>query len=150
MTKNVLIKREYDYAVRICAYLAGQKKQAPIPVSRITQLLAVSRAFANKIIFKLRQTGIIGTVQGKYGGIFLNKPADRLSVLEVLQALGFDSTVNECLRIPTICPLIGFCKIHLFFAEQQQILINNLAKKMISDLVIYDSDLQILSGPNSP
>ncbi|NOX89846.1 MAG: Rrf2 family transcriptional regulator [Calditrichaeota bacterium] len=141
MVKNVLIKREYDYAVRICAYLAGQKANAPIPLSQITRLLAISRPFASKIVFQLRKAGLIGTAQGKYGGIFLNRNPRRISVLDVLEAMNFDSTVNECLRNPAICPLIGYCKTHLFFKEQEEQMLKNFSDKKISELVFYDHDI---------
>ncbi len=142
MNLNILIKREYDYAVRICAYLAGQPPQKPISISRISELLSITRPFANKIIFQLRKANIIQSVQGRFGGIFLKKDPKELSVLDILHAMEFNSVINECLRTPGICPIIGFCKIHLFFAELQELLIQHLKDKMISDLIIHDYELQ--------
>jgi hypothetical protein len=45
---NSLIKREFDYAIRICAYLAGKMGQGPVPISQISQKLLQS--FKNKMI----------------------------------------------------------------------------------------------------
>ncbi|APF19834.1 RrF2 family transcriptional regulator [Caldithrix abyssi] len=142
MNVNTLIKREYDYAVRICAYLAGQKRNKAIPISRIAELLSITKPFANKIIFQLRKAGIIDSVQGRYGGIYLKRNPKELSVLDILNAMEFNSIINECLRTPGICPIIGFCKIHIFFSELQEILIKRLKEKMISDLVIHDYELE--------
>ena len=148
MKISTLIKREYDYAVRICAYLAGQQEGNPIPISRIARLLQISKPFANKIIFQLRKADIIDTVQGRTGGIFLKPDAKQLSVFDILEAMGFDSVVNECLRNPTICPIIGFCKIHLFFGELQDLFVQKMKEKMISELVIYDHELETLTSFN--
>jgi len=43
-----LIKREFDYAIRICAYLTGKKGQGPVSISQISQKLLQS--FKNKMI----------------------------------------------------------------------------------------------------
>ncbi|MCK4558231.1 MAG: hypothetical protein KAV45_00505 [Calditrichia bacterium] len=46
---NSLIKREFDYAIRICAYLTGKKGQGTVSISQISQKLLQS--FKNKIIY---------------------------------------------------------------------------------------------------
>lgn len=148
MKISTLIKREYDYAVRICAYLAGQQPGEPVPISKISQLLQISKPFANKIIFRLRKANIIDSIQGRAGGIFLKVDPEQLSVFEILQAMDFDSVVNECLRNPAICPIIGFCKIHLFFGELQDLIEQKMKEKMISELVIYDHELETLVSFN--
>ena len=138
---NVFIKREYDYAIRMCAYLAGRDSNQPISLGHVSQKLAISRPFAAKIIFKLRQKNIIGTVQGKHGGVFLKADPHKLSLLDVLKAMDFDSTLNECLRNPQICPLISICKIHVFFLQQETQLLNTLKEKKIIEFVFSDADL---------
>ena len=144
MKISTLIKREYDYAVRICAYLAGHQDKHPISITKISQLLSISRPFTNKVIFKLRKANIIGSAQGRNGGVFLIPNPHQLSVFDVLKAMDFNSVLNECLRNPLICPIIGFCKIHLFFEELQEMLEQRMREKMISELVIHDHDLETL------
>lgn len=138
---NVLIKREYDYALRICAYLAGKFSKGPISLTQITNKLFIPKSFASKIVFKLRKSNLIGTVQGKYGGIFLKKDPELVSVLDVLEAMNYNSTVNECLVNPAICPLVNLCKIHRFFEEQEAIILNNFRQKKLSELAIFEDDL---------
>ncbi len=144
MKISTLIKREYDYAVRICAYLAGQQPGKPISISRLSQLLQISKPFTNKIIFQLRKANIVDTIQGRSGGIFLKPDPRQLSVFDVLQAMDFNSVMNECLRNPAICPIIGFCKIHLFFGELQELVEQKMKEKKISELVIHDHELETL------
>jgi len=135
------IKREYDYAIRICAYLAGKPRHKPVPVSRISHILAITRPFATKILNKLRLKGITSSIQGKFGGVFLNVDPHHLSILDILKAMDFNSTLNECIHNPSICPLVGFCHIHIFFNQQEKILLENFEKKMIIDFAIFEKDL---------
>ena len=138
---NSLIKREFDYAIRICAYLAGKKGQGPLSISQISQKLFITRPFATKIVYRLKQNKILNTSQGKEGGVSLNANPETLSVYTIFESMGFDSSVNECLKIPGFCPLVKTCKIHSFFIEQEEKLLQNFKNKMIKDFVILESDL---------
>ena len=140
--KNVLIKREYDYAIRICAYLAGHYRQGAIPLSLISRRLLIPNSFARKIVHKLRQTDLIDSVQGKYGGIMLAKDPTQISILDVLKAMEYNSSVNECLINPAICPLVNICQIHLFFAGIEAQILDAFRKKKLSELAITDEDLR--------
>ncbi len=138
---NFLINREYDIAIRICAFLASYYGKDPIPLSKISKYLYISRPFASKIVHQLVKSKILGSSQGRYGGIFLSNDPRELSVYDVLKALNFKMAVNECLINPTICPLNENCKIHLFFGDQEKILIENFQNKMIIDLAFSKRDL---------
>lgn len=142
MMKNVLIKREYDYAIRICAFLAGHYQQGAMPLSLISDRLLIPNSFARKIVHKLRLSGMINSVQGKYGGILLSKQPDQISILDILEAMDYNSAVNECLVNPAICPLVNLCKIHIFFSEVNSMVLNAFREKKISDFAITENDLQ--------
>jgi len=140
-----LIKREYDYAIRICAYLAGRPDKQPTPVSYIAKILAITKPIATKITHKLNKKGIIGSTQGRFGGIFLLKDPKQLSILDILKAMDFDSTLNECILNHAICPLVSVCQIHVYFTEQERMLLNNFDKKKIADFAIHDGDLSTVT-----
>ena len=137
----VFIKREYDYAIRICAYLASfyQKEHKSVP--EISKQLFLTVPFTTKIVHQLKNNNILKTVQGKYGGIKLNVAPEKLSFFDVLNAMGFDMTVNECLKNPKICPLVKNCKIHRFFLTQEHMMIENLKGAKITDFIITDKEL---------
>ncbi len=140
---NPFIKREYDYAIRICAFLAGQDKGKAIPLSRIVKLLVIPKPFATKIAHKLKKAGVTGSVQGKTGGIFLHVDPHALSVLDILKAMNFDSTLNECIYHHDICPLVGICHIHNFFREEERRLLESFKNKKIADLAIRIKDMDL-------
>jgi DNA-binding IscR family transcriptional regulator len=52
------VKREYDYAIRICAYLAGNYRKGPIFISQISEKLFITRPFAIKSVFQLKNRTI--------------------------------------------------------------------------------------------
>jgi len=127
------ISREQDYALRITAYLAGQEEKKYFPVSEIANKLFISKNFASRIVHTLKKNGIIGTIQGKYGGIFLNKDPHNLTVYEILNVIGFKIKFNLCLDGEFKCQLNGMCSFHKFFYEQEKSIINNLKSKKLSE-----------------
>lgn len=133
---NTLIKREQDYALRICSYLAQFPSTDTVPVSQLAEKLYISVPFATKIVHKLKKKNLVGTVQGKFGGVYLLPRADSLSVHDVLVAMGFEFHVNSCLQIDQVCPCESTCQFHDFFAEQEMLLINNFKSKKICDVTI--------------
>jgi Rrf2 family nitric oxide-sensitive transcriptional repressor len=137
----ILFTRENDYAIRICAYLAGKKPGEHVPVSVISKKLYITRPFATKILYKLKTRKIVDTVQGKSGGAFLKVAPTKLSLFDILQATEFDSHFNECLKTDGVCPLKKSCKIRSFFLEKEDGFFNSLKQKKISDFKIFDSEL---------
>ena len=138
---TVFIKREYDYAIRIVAYVANFYPDKHVAVPEISKQLFLTVPFTTKIVHQLKKGKIVDTVQGKYGGIKLVKAPEKISFFDVLNAMGFDITINECLKSPTICPLVANCKIHRFFDEQELALVDNLKTARISDFIITDQQL---------
>ncbi len=139
---TVFIKREYDYAIRIVAYVASFYPDKHVAVPEIAKQLYLTIPFTTKIVHQLKKGKIVDTVQGKYGGIKLTKSPEKISFYNVLNAMGFDLTINECLKNPTICPLVSDCKIHRFFGMQELTIVDSLKSALLSDFIITDQQLQ--------
>ena len=137
----VFIKREYDYAIRICAYLASYYKREYLSVPEVSKKLFLTIPFTTKIVHQLKNENIIETIQGKYGGIRLKADPTKLTFYDILFAMGFDMTINECVKTPKICPLVDHCKIHIYFTDQEQMLVENLKNATINDFKITDDEL---------
>ena len=135
------IKREYDYAIRICAYLVSFYKKEYKSVPEISKKLYLTVPFTTKIVHQLKNNNILETIQGKYGGIRLKVSPEKLTFYDILYAMGFDMTINECIKNPSICPLVENCKIHLFFLSQEYMMIKNLKNATINDFKITDAEL---------
>jgi Rrf2 family nitric oxide-sensitive transcriptional repressor len=140
------IKREYDYAIRICAYLASFNKKEHKSVPEISKKLYLTIPFTTKIVHQLKNNNIIETVQGKYGGIKLKVSPAKLSFFDILNAMGLDMTINECLRNPQICTLIDNCKTHRFFLSQEYEIIENLKNATINNFILTDDDRSQLNN----
>ena len=142
---NSLIKREYDYALRICAYLAGRYKKGLVPISKLSKTLLLTRPFTTKIVYKLKNEKILNTVQGKDGGIELVRHPDDITLYDILEAMGYNSAFNECLAKGHDCPMENNCELHKFFAEQEKLFMDALKSKALSLFKWEDHQLKHLS-----
>lgn len=132
---NAYIKREQDYAIRICILLARLKNKHPLPISVLAEKLFISRPIATKIVYHLKLCHIIETVRGKQGGVILSVKPAKLSLLRILRSMGFDSEVNQCVRTPAVCPFHGTCRAHCYFKNLNDYLIRSLSKKTIAHFI---------------
>ncbi|GEM_PF-633651 len=137
-----LFKREFDFAIRICAYLGGYYQKELIPINLLSTKLYITKPFTTKLVYKLKQAGILGTEQGINGGVYLKvKPSD-LSLFDILSSVGLSKTISECITEDDFCPLPAPCKIHSFFMAEETKLINKLRKTKISKFIFRDNDLK--------
>ncbi len=137
-----LFKREFDFAIRICAYLGGKYPHQLSSINVISKNLLITKPYTTKLVYKLKQAGVVGTEQGINGGVYLNIPPNKLSLYKILSAVGLSKTISECITEEDFCPLPPPCKIHSFFMEEEEKLINKLKKKNISSFVFTDKDLK--------
>ena len=128
--------------MRICAYLAGRYGQGLVSISRLSKVLLISRPFTTKIVYQLKNENIVTTVQGKDGGVYLANSPETVTIYDVLEAMGFDSKLNECLAEGHQCPMESFCRLHSFFYQQEQQLIQGFKKKKLADVIMTDNQLK--------
>jgi Rrf2 family nitric oxide-sensitive transcriptional repressor len=130
---HTFISREQDYALRITARLAELKKGEQLSVRELSDDMFISKIFAARIVHKLKLAGILGTNQGKTGGVYLNSNPNKLSAYAVLNTIGFKVKYNNCLAKNFNCELTGKCRFHGFFRKQESLFLEQLKKMMISD-----------------
>jgi len=127
------ISREQDYALRITARLAELKAGEQISIREISKDMFISKIFAARIVHKLKLAGIIGTTQGKAGGVFLLQNPKKLTAFDVLTVVGFKVKYNNCLYDDFKCELKEACRFHGFFNRQEILMAEQLKKMKISD-----------------
>jgi Rrf2 family cysteine metabolism transcriptional repressor len=80
------------YAVVALAELA-RSGDRPVPIAQVAERRAMPVQFLEQLFSTLRRDGILQSQRGVKGGYTLARPADQITVLEVVQAL--DGKVGE-------------------------------------------------------
>ena len=73
------------YAVRIMIDIAQQEGER-VPLKDTARRQAISAKYCEQIIAELRITGLVESTRGRFGGYLLARPADKISIGDVVRA----------------------------------------------------------------
>jgi Rrf2 family protein len=83
----VKLTRASSYALHALEYMAGQGLDKPIASHLIAQKKGIPERFLLKVLKPLVSAHLLRSVKGPHGGYRLAKPAAKISMLEVVEAV---------------------------------------------------------------
>jgi len=90
------ITRQADYAVRAVLYLTQLGEDQRAATSQIAQDQQIPPSFLAKIVSQLSVAGLLQTSRGARGGVSLARSPEKISLLEVVEAIDGPILLNEC------------------------------------------------------
>ncbi len=81
------ISAKADYAVRAVVELAASPDGAPVKAERVANAQGIPLNFLENILGELRHSGIVRSQRGAEGGFRLAKPADQVTIADVIRAV---------------------------------------------------------------
>lgn len=84
------------YAVTAMADLARFGVGEAVPLSAIAQRQHISLAYLEQLFAKLRRAGLVESERGRAGGYRLGRPAERISVAEIMRAVEEGIRMTRC------------------------------------------------------
>lgn len=126
------------YALEVVIDLAlesgGQKLQS---LKDISLRRGLSEKYLERIMKMLRKEEIVLSVRGAQGGYCLSRPADRITVLEVLNAVEGELEPVPCLTQQTECGIdCGRCPTRTLWAEMWHIIRDTAERLTVADLIM--------------
>jgi Rrf2 family protein len=84
----VRISAKVDYAMRALVELAaGDDRGRPVTAERLADAQGIPQKFLQNILLELRRAGIVASHRGPDGGHALARPADQITVADVIRAV---------------------------------------------------------------
>src|SRR4029434_6285272 len=80
------VSAKADYAVRAAVELAAAGK-GPVKGDRIAEAQGIPLKFLENILAELRHAGLVQSQRGAEGGYWLARPADQVTVADVIRAV---------------------------------------------------------------
>ncbi|HXF77049.1 MAG TPA: Rrf2 family transcriptional regulator [Methylomirabilota bacterium] len=128
------VPRRVDYGLRAVIYLSQQDPDKCCSIAEIAKHQGVPRKFLEKIIQDLIRGGLIKSRRGSCGGYALAKPAEAISMYDVIEALEGPITVNACLDHAVGCDQIPRCAMIGVWTEVQRSVMEVLRRTTIAGL----------------
>jgi Rrf2 family nitric oxide-sensitive transcriptional repressor len=102
-----------DYSLRVLMYCAASQGRAePVTIAEIARSHGISHSHLTKIVMTLAGLGYLETTRGRGGGLRLLRPAEEITVGEVVRRTESDFALVECFD-PSVntCLLDGRCRL---------------------------------------
>ncbi len=113
-------------------------------VRELAELQGISPSYVAKIFPKLEKSGIVAAQEGLTGGYKLAKRADKITVLEVIEAIDGKKPLFECQEIRGRCAVFGdkaprwstkgVCAIHAVMLRAEQVMREELRQTTLADI----------------
>ena len=89
-----------EYGIHSLMCMVDSKGDArDMSVREIAELQSVPYDYLAKIFTRLSKAGLVRSIEGKGGGFQLAKPAEHITVLDVVNAIDGDKRIFECREI---------------------------------------------------
>ncbi len=100
-----------QYALRAIYELAKRIDEGPTKISAIAAAQGIPQRFLEVILNQLKGSGLVESKRGFYGGYYLAKPPQEISVGDVLRYLQKDQDREGCLACMSqkACPFLDRC-----------------------------------------
>ncbi|WP_455475588.1 iron-responsive transcriptional regulator RirA [Bartonella sp. B17] len=128
------LTKQTNYSLRMLMYCAdNQESLNRIP--EIAKAHAISELFLFKLLQPLVKAGFVQTVRGRNGGIKLAKPAEEISVADIVKVTEDNFSMAECFdtKEPN-CPLVDFCNLNTALKKALNAFFDVLSVTSLADL----------------
>lgn len=134
--------KKNQYALRAIFELAKHMDQGPVKISDIATAQSIPLRFLEVILNQLKASGIVDSKRGFYGGYFLVKPPNQVSVGDVLRFLSRDLSPRDCIACVSkiSCPFDGRCAFSSMWIRVKEAAFSIYDETSFQDLIDQEQD----------
>lgn len=137
------VTRKADFAIRGMLHL-GAHPDGKASLDEIAEAEAIPKPFLAKILQALSKKNLIRSSKGPSGGFMLLRSLDKITLLDVIEAVEGEISLNRCLLDRNRCPRTGYCSAHIIWMECQEKLTATLKRHTIESLVNKEQSLKVV------
>ena len=129
------LTRAAEYAIRCMLYLSRQGQGVLTSRQEIAQQADIPTHFLAKIAQDLAKAGLIEIRQGAGGGFILRKNPAAITLLEVVEIMIGEISLNDCIARPNGCKVSYHCSVHRIWLDARDQLRNTLRQVNFEQLI---------------
>lgn len=133
-----------DYGIRSLLFLATLPSGERSNIQMVSDRFSIPKNHLIKIINKLAQLGYVQATRGKHGGICLGKPADLITVGQVVRDLE-PLQLIDCSE--SACHITSACRLKVQLAKAKEAFLQQLDQCTLADLLDNNDELLLLLTP---
>jgi Rrf2 family protein len=127
------------YGLRLMIELArGTKSEKLMHLGRVGQITGISESYLAQLAIPLKKTGLMVGVSGKKGGYHLGRPAEEITIADIVEAMIGHISLTECSSNPSVCLNAEFCEARVVWSLMSDCMNNILASHTLANLLDRD------------
>ena len=123
------------YAVRAMLDLALQPTDGPTLIKDISKRQEISDLYLEQLFNRLKTVGLLRSIRGPKGGFILSKPAAKIRLIDILQAMEGPIAPVDCVDNTALCTRADTCVTRDVWAEMKKAIAKVLESTTLQDLV---------------
>lgn len=127
-----------DYATVLLGHLADAPERVR-PATELAELARLELPTVSKVLKLLAAAGLVESYRGVAGGYRLAKPAQRISVAEILEAIDGPLGMTECSVHAGACSHESHCGVRKPWRRISQVVVRTLRETTLADMIGADT-----------
>ena len=130
-----------DYGIRAVLDIALHQADAPIQAKEIAARQNIPEQFLEQVLATIRRAGVIRSTRGASGGYDLAKPAQHITVGDIIRALSGPLVPIQCVDedVLSSCPVQESCSVYYFWARLKDAISNVADGTTIQELIDHQT-----------
>jgi len=127
-----------EYGLIVSVHLARRFGEGPVAAREVAEKEGLPADYVEQILLRLRRSGLVASVRGAHGGYLLARPADDITVKDVLDAAEHGTFEVNCDVYPVNserCGPNGRCTIRPVWRKLQRTIDETLSGIALGDLL---------------
>jgi FeS assembly SUF system regulator len=121
-----------DYSLLVMSQLA-KEPDLVTSASSLAETLHLSPPTVSKILKMLSDSSLVTSVRGAEGGYLLAKPAEKITVCEIIEAMEGGLAMTECCESTSLCAIDSVCTLRGNWRT-----INKMVQELLAGFTIVD------------
>ncbi len=134
------------YGVHMMIDLAIHGGRGPVLLKDIARRQHISEKYLGHLVPLLKNAGLIHTARGARGGFTLTRPAEQLTLKDVIAAVEGPICLAGCVSDPQACVRSGVCAVQDFWGEATRRMIQVLESFTLRQLA--DDEIKKQRAPS--
>lgn len=132
-----LYSKSCEYAIRILTRACQAGKTDCFSVKEMCRLADVPESYSRKSLQSLAKAGFLQAVRGPGGGYRLAIPPQKISVLEIIEAIDGHEAFDQCVMGLEECGCDNPCPLHDAWMKVKNKYLSELNRRTLNDLIRF-------------
>jgi len=157
----MMFSTKAEYGVRVMVELArraGKDGGCPVPLAEIAAHDGLPLAYLEHLVARLRKAGLVDSRRGSRGGYLLARPADAITMAEVVEALEGSIAPIECISEAADGSIVcsresdpsHVCPTKLLWTRVRSSIVRTLRETTLADLLLGSTQPRMPAGAILP